>query len=121
MQKLERRITVVAVVLPFLAFVAAIVLMWGGLVHYRELLIMAGMYTLTGFGVTVGYHRLFTHRSFVAPAPVRAFFAIAGSMSLQGSIITWVADHRKHHTFSDEDGDPHSPHLHEAEGIKGVI
>ena len=121
MYKLERRITVVAVVLPFLAFIAAIVLTWGGLVHYRELLIMAGMYTLTGMGVTVGYHRLFTHRSFVAPAPVRAFFAIAGSMSLQGSIITWVADHRKHHTFSDEDGDPHSPHLHEAEGVKGII
>jgi stearoyl-CoA desaturase (delta-9 desaturase) len=121
MHKLERRITVVAVVLPFLGFIAAIALTWGGLVHWRELTIMAAMYLFTGFGVTIGFHRLFTHRSFVAPVPVRAMFAIAGSMSLQGSLITWVADHRKHHTFADEDGDPHSPHLHNEEGIKGIV
>jgi stearoyl-CoA desaturase (delta-9 desaturase) len=121
MHKLERRITIFAVVVPFLAFIAAIVLTWGGLVHLRDLAIMAAMYVFTGLGVTVGFHRLFTHRSFVAPKAVRALFAVAGSMSLQGSIITWVADHRKHHTFADEEGDPHSPHLHGEEGVKGVV
>ncbi|HWI21894.1 MAG TPA: fatty acid desaturase [Baekduia sp.] len=121
MHKLERRITVVAVVVPFLGFLAAIPLTWGGLTSWRDLAIFAVMYVITGFGVTVGFHRLFTHRSFTAVAPVRAWFAIAGSMSVQGSVITWVADHRKHHTFADEEGDPHSPHLHQADGVRGII
>ena len=68
------------------------------------------MYLLVGFGVTVGFHRLLTHRSFEAPAAVRGTLAALGSMSLQGAVIHWVADHRKHHTFTDEEGDPHSPH-----------
>ena len=88
MHKLERRITIVAVVVPFLAFIAAIALTWGGLVHYRELAIMAVMYLFTGFGVTIGFHRLFTHRSFVAPVPVRALFAVAGL-----DVAPGLADH----------------------------
>jgi len=121
MTALERRITVAAVVIPFLGFIAAIVTLWGGLVTGRDLAIFAVMYLLTGFGVTVGYHRLLTHRSFTAPPAVRGTFAVLGSMSLQGAVIHWVADHRKHHTFTDEPGDPHSPHLHGGDGALGVL
>jgi len=121
MKALERRITITAVVVPFLAFLAAVVLLWGGLVTGLDMAIFAVMYVLVGFGVTIGFHRLLTHRAFEAPAPVRAALAILGSMSLQGAVIHWVADHRKHHTFADEQGDPHSPHTHEADGLRGVL
>jgi stearoyl-CoA desaturase (delta-9 desaturase) len=121
MSKLERRITVGAVVVPFAAFVAAVALSWGGLVSGRDLAIFAVMYLLVGFGVTVGFHRLLTHRAFEAPPAVRGTLAALGSMSVQGAVIHWVADHRKHHTFTDEDGDPHSPHLHGADGWRGVL
>jgi stearoyl-CoA desaturase (Delta-9 desaturase) len=121
MSTIERRITVAAVVIPFLGFLAAIVLLWGGLVTGRDLAIFAVMYVLAGFGVTIGYHRLLTHRSFEAPAAVRGTLAILGSMALQGAVIHWVADHRKHHTFADEEGDPHSPHTGHGEGWRGVL
>jgi stearoyl-CoA desaturase (delta-9 desaturase) len=121
MTPLERRITVAAVVIPFLGFLAAVVLLWGGLVTGTDLAIFAVMYGFTGFGVTVGYHRLLTHRSFDAPSGVRAAFAVLGSMTVQGAPIHWVADHRKHHTFADDDGDPHSPHTEGGEGWRGVL
>jgi stearoyl-CoA desaturase (Delta-9 desaturase) len=70
-----------------------------------------GFYVITCMGVTLGYHRMFTHRAFEASRPFRAVIAILGSMAIEGSVITWVADHRKHHAFADVDGDPHSPHL----------
>lgn len=121
MGALERRITIAAVIIPFLGVIAAIALLWGGGVSARDLAIFAVMYALAGFGVTIGFHRLLTHRSFEAPIPVRAGLAILGSMSVQGAVIHWVADHRKHHTFTDEDGDPHSPHTHDATGWRGVL
>ncbi|MGZ4275066.1 MAG: acyl-CoA desaturase [Solirubrobacteraceae bacterium] len=121
MTLLERRITITAVVVPFLAFIAAIVLLWGGVVSWRDLAIFAVMYALVGFGVTIGFHRLLTHRSFEAPTGVRVTLAILGSMSVQGAVIHWVADHRKHHAFTDEEGDPHSPHTHGGEGWRGVL
>jgi stearoyl-CoA desaturase (delta-9 desaturase) len=121
MSALERRITIAAVIVPFIGFLAAVVLLWGGLVSGLDLLILLIMYLPTGFGITIGYHRMLTHRSFDAPVPVRALLAIFGSMSLQGAPIHWVADHRKHHAFTDEDGDPHSPHLHETTGARGVL
>ena len=121
MSALERRITVTAVVLPFLGFIAAIALLWGGAVTGLDLAILAVMYTLVGFGVTIGYHRLLTHRAFDAPDGVRGTLAVLGSMSVQGAVIHWVADHRKHHTFTDEEGDPHSPHLHGGDGWRGVL
>jgi stearoyl-CoA desaturase (delta-9 desaturase) len=67
---------------------------------------------ITALGITLGYHRTFTHRSLEASKPVRAVLAVMGSMAIQGSVIVWVADHRKHHAFTDQDGDPHSPHGH---------
>ena len=66
-------------------------------------------YSITGHGITVGFHRLFTHRSFKPNRAVKIVLAIAGSMAIQGPVVRWVADHRKHHKFSDRDGDPHSP------------
>ena len=118
---LERRITVVAVVLPFAGFLAALWLLWGGAVTARDLLILAVAYVLVGLGVTVGFHRMLTHRSFEAKPWLRATLAILGSMSVQGAVIHWVADHRRHHTFTDEEGDPHSPHTHSGEGWRGVL
>jgi stearoyl-CoA desaturase (delta-9 desaturase) len=121
MSKLEQRITIAAVAIPFLGFIVAIILLWGNGVTAIDLGILAVMYVITGAGITVGYHRLLTHRSFETKEWVKVAFAIAGSMSVQGAPIHWVADHRKHHAFTDVDGDPHSPHLHESHGVKGVV
>ena len=121
MARLERQITVVAVVLPFIGFLVALWLLWGGAVTGLDLAILAVMYAAVGFGVTIGFHRLFTHRSFEAKPWLRGTLAILGSMSVQGAVIHWVADHRKHHTFTDEEGDPHSPHLNEGTGWRAVL
>jgi stearoyl-CoA desaturase (delta-9 desaturase) len=120
MSKLQRNANLVAVLLPFAAFIAAIPLLWNHLVGPTDLAVFAFMYLLTGFGVTIGYHRLLTHRAFDAPRPVRYALALMGQMSVQGSVIDWVADHRKHHTFTDEEGDPHSPHGHGG-GLRGAL
>jgi len=114
MSRAERTANLVAVVLPFLALVVAIVLLWGGAVGPLDLALLAGMYLATALGITVGYHRLLTHRAFATPRPVRCGFAILGSMAVQGPVLDWVADHRKHHAFTDREGDPHSPHTHES-------
>ncbi|HEU5472516.1 MAG TPA: acyl-CoA desaturase [Actinophytocola sp.] len=94
---------------PFLALVAAIPLTWGWGVGWVDLALGAAFYVVTCLGVTVGFHRYFTHRAFKAGRGMRIALAIAGSMALQGPILHWVADHRRHHAFSDRDGDPHSP------------
>jgi stearoyl-CoA desaturase (Delta-9 desaturase) len=101
-----------AVVIPFAAFIAALALLWNRWVGWTDVAILFVMYSLTCVGVTVGYHRMLTHRSFQTYRPIRYLFAVLGSMGVEGPAITWVADHRKHHAFSDEDGDPHSPHGH---------
>jgi stearoyl-CoA desaturase (delta-9 desaturase) len=110
----------VGVALPFVAFVVAVVLLWNSAVNWLDLAIMAVLYVLTGLGITVGYHRLLTHRSFQTSRPVQYTFAILGSMSVQGPVLSWVADHRKHHAHTDEDGDPHSPHL-AGRGVIGAV
>jgi stearoyl-CoA desaturase (delta-9 desaturase) len=79
------------------------------------------MYVLTGLGITVGYHRMLTHRSFQAPKPVEYAFAVLGSMAVQGPVMAWVADHRKHHAHADQEGDPHSPHVGHGDGVGGVM
>ena len=116
----EKNANILAVVLPFAAAIAAIPLLWNQLVSAADLAILVGMYLITAFGITIGYHRLLTHRAFETPKAMRYAFAIMGSMAVQGSVIAWVADHRKHHAFSDEDGDPHSPHGHGG-GASGVL
>jgi stearoyl-CoA desaturase (Delta-9 desaturase) len=121
MSRLEKRVNLVAVALPFAAFIAAIVLLWNSAVSATDLGILAVMYVITGLGVTVGFHRLLTHRSFVVPKPLEYTFAILGSMAVQGPVMSWVADHRKHHAHADEEGDPHSPHVGHGDGFAGVM
>jgi stearoyl-CoA desaturase (delta-9 desaturase) len=120
MSRLEKYLNLTAVLLPFAAFLAAIVLTWNSLIGWSDLVLFFGLYLVTAIGITVGYHRLFTHRAFDAPKGVKYALAIMGSMSVQGSLIDWVADHRKHHAFTDEEGDPHSPHGHGG-GFKGAF
>ena len=104
-------VNLIAVPAPLVGLIAAIVLLWHRAIGPLELGLMIGLYVITCMGVTLGYHRMFTHRAFEASRAFRAAVAILGSMAVEGSVITWVADHRKHHAFADVDGDPHSPHL----------
>ncbi|WP_341718947.1 acyl-CoA desaturase [Micromonospora sp. FIMYZ51] len=97
------------VVIPFLALIAAVPVAWGGWLSWVDVGIAAFWYVLAGLGITVGYHRYFTHGSFKAKRWLRIALAVSGSVAVQGDIIQWVADHRRHHAFSDLEGDPHSP------------
>jgi stearoyl-CoA desaturase (delta-9 desaturase) len=99
----------VFVVVPFLALLAAVPVAWGWGLGWVDVALFVLFYFVTGHGITVGYHRYFTHGSFRAPKQVRVLLAIIGSMAIQGPVLQWVADHRRHHAFSDRDGDPHSP------------
>jgi stearoyl-CoA desaturase (Delta-9 desaturase) len=98
------------VVVPFVALGAAIWLAWGRGVTLTDLLLALLLYVVTGFGVTVGFHRLLTHGSFSARPWLRVVLAVAGSMSFEGNVVDWVATHRRHHAFTDRPGDPHSPY-----------
>src|ERR1700712_1930579 len=104
----EKAANLGAVVVPFLATLVAIVLLWNSWVTPADLVIAAVMYPLAGVGITVGFHRLLTHRSFQTSKPLEYTFAVLGSLAVQGPVIAWVADHRKHHAHTDEEGDPHS-------------
>jgi stearoyl-CoA desaturase (delta-9 desaturase) len=97
------------VIVPFVAFLAAVPIAWGWGLGWTDVALMLVFYVISGLGITVGYHRLFTHGSFKANRGLRIGLAIAGSMAIEGPVIRWVADHRRHHAFSDRDGDPHSP------------
>jgi stearoyl-CoA desaturase (delta-9 desaturase) len=116
----HRTFNLIGVIVPLLAVVAGILLLWNTLVDWSDLLGLMIMYVITGFGVTVGFHRMLTHRSFATFKPVQYLFAILGSMAVQGPVIAWVADHRKHHAHTDQEGDPHSPHGH-GSGFKGAV
>ncbi|HEX2051692.1 MAG TPA: acyl-CoA desaturase [Actinomycetota bacterium] len=117
----QRRAVLVLTIGPLVGVVLAIVATWGWGIGVADAAIALAFYLVTGFGVTVGYHRLFTHRSFDAARPLKIALAVAGSMAVQGSLIEWVATHRRHHAFSDRDGDPHSPHLDDGPGVAGVV
>jgi stearoyl-CoA desaturase (Delta-9 desaturase) len=97
------------VIVPFLAFLAAVPVAWGWGLGWTDVILFVVFYYVSGLGVTIGYHRHFTHGSFKANRPLRIAMAIAGSMAIEGPVIRWVADHRRHHAHSDRDGDPHSP------------
>ena len=120
MTRAERIANMIGVVLPFAGLIAAVVLLWNSWVDWIDLGIMAVTYVIYGLGVTVGYHRLLTHRAFKTHRPLEYGWAIAGSMGLQGGVLDWVADHRKHHAHTDQEGDPHSPHVGHGEGLKGL-
>jgi stearoyl-CoA desaturase (delta-9 desaturase) len=120
MTRAHKIVNLIGVPLPLIGLVVAIVLLWRQAVGPLELALMATLYVITGLGITMGYHRMFTHRAFESSRAFRAILAAIGSMAVQGSVITWVADHRKHHAFADVEGDPHSPHL-SGGGFRGTV
>ena len=107
----DRIATGTITVLPFIALGIVCWQVWSDLLHWSDIAVFLIMYVLTGFGVTVGFHRHLTHRSFKTKRWLRGLLAILGSVAIEGPVISWVADHRKHHTYSDQEGDPHSPHV----------
>jgi len=121
MSRLQRSFNIGGVILPFAAFAAAVPLLWNSFIGWSDVAIFAVIYFATAFGVTIGFHRLFTHRAFETYRPIKYLFAVLGSMSVQGPVIGWVADHRKHHAFTDEEGDPHSPHVAHGGGLIGNL
>ncbi len=120
MSRLQRNANIAAVIIPFVAVLAAIPLLWNTLIDWTDVGIMVGVYLATAFGITIGFHRLLTHRAFETYRPIKYLFAILGSMAVQGPVIGWVADHRKHHAHTDEEGDPHSPHVGDGSGLRGL-
>ena len=111
MTRAHRNINIAAVLLPFVAFIAAIPMLWNDLVGPLDLVLMFAIYAVSTIGITVGYHRLLTHRAFATHKWVEYLYAIMGSLAVEGPVIGWVSDHRKHHAHADEEGDPHSPHV----------
>jgi stearoyl-CoA desaturase (delta-9 desaturase) len=122
---MDRIATGLVTLIPFLGLVA---IGWQSAKHgipWYDPAAFLVLYVLTGLGVTVGFHRYFTHRSFATNRAIRALLAIFGSAAIEGPIVSWVADHRKHHVFSDREGDPHSPHVGHGEqrfhALKGLL
>ncbi len=120
MSRAHRIANLIGVPLPLIGLIVAVALLWNRAVGPLELALLASLYVVTCLGVTVGYHRMFTHRAFESSRTFRAIIAVFGSMAVEGSVITWVADHRKHHAYTDQEGDPHSPHL-AGPGFVGAI
>jgi stearoyl-CoA desaturase (delta-9 desaturase) len=120
-EALDRFLTGTFTVVPFLAVGAAGVLAWQSFLHWSDIIVFLIGYVLTGLGITVGFHRHLTHRAFKAKKWVRAMFAAFGSAAIEGPVIAWVADHRKHHAFADMEGDPHSPHVDHGNGLRGAV
>jgi stearoyl-CoA desaturase (Delta-9 desaturase) len=113
----DRIITGLLTVVPFLMLGFVAWQLWGGWLHWSDFVVFALVYIPTGLGITVGFHRLFTHRAFKTGPVMRGIIGALGSAAIEGPIISWVADHRKHHAFSDKEGDPHSPHVGHGEGV----
>jgi stearoyl-CoA desaturase (Delta-9 desaturase) len=120
MSRGHQLLNLTGVLLPFAGFILAILLLWDEWVDWTSLTLMLVMYVLTALGVTLGFHRLLTHRSFQTYKSLQYAVAAIGSMAVQGPVMSWVADHRKHHAHTDQEGDPHSPHGHGG-GLKGAI
>ncbi|HEV2922668.1 MAG TPA: acyl-CoA desaturase [Solirubrobacteraceae bacterium] len=118
---LDRLANVVVTVVPLALLGVGVWLAWGGVLHWQDIAVLAVTYMLTGVGITVGFHRLFTHRSFKTRPSIRALFAVLGSAAVEGPLIEWVSTHRKHHRFSDRSGDPHSPHADHGVGWRGAL
>ena len=113
----DRIITGALTIIPFLMLGFVAWQLWGDWLHWSDFVVFALVYIPTGLGITVGFHRLFTHRSFKTGPAMRGVIGALGSAAIEGPIISWVADHRKHHAFSDKEGDPHSPHVGHGEGV----
>ncbi len=115
-----RLLNLTVVFLPFLGFVAVVISLWGRGFHWVDCGLLLGMYVLTAVGITVGYHRLFTHRAFETNRVVQFVLAVLGSMAIEGPLLKWVAVHRRHHQHSDTHEDPHSPH-EQGDGFRGLL
>jgi stearoyl-CoA desaturase (Delta-9 desaturase) len=121
LKNVDRAVTGLITAAPPLLLVLAGWLLWNRGLHWRDIAIFAVMYVPIGLGITVGFHRLFTHRSFKTSPWLRGLLAILGTMAVEGPVISWVADHRKHHAYSDRLGDPHSPHVDHGVGLRGAL
>ena len=108
-------------VLPLVGVVAGIVLLWGGLFGWSDLVALSVMYVWAVMGISIGYHRLCAHRAFATNRPLKIFFVAGGAMAGQGPPLIWTAHHRRHHRVADKPGDPHSPYADEQPGIKGAL
>jgi stearoyl-CoA desaturase (delta-9 desaturase) len=117
----DRIALAIVTVVPVLAVGLVAWQAWGSLLSMTDVVVFVAMYVITALGVTVGFHRHFTHRSFKTTRGVRVLLAVFGSAAVEGPVISWVADHRKHHAFSDREGDPHSPHLDGRPGLRGLL
>src|SRR5437588_5569172 len=117
--RISQVVTIVAVVVPPLGVASAMGLLWGVAFHWVDVIVLVACYAICAFGITIGFHRYFSHKSFEARTPVKAALAVLGSMTVQGPLTQWVTDHRKHHAFSDAEGDPHSPHAGRREAAWG--
>ncbi|MEA2478539.1 MAG: hypothetical protein QOJ07_461, partial [Thermoleophilaceae bacterium] len=117
----DRIITGTVTVLPvaFLGF--CVWQAWASALRWSDFAVFGICYVATGLGITVGFHRLLTHRSFKTKPWVRTTLAAVGSAAIEGPVISWVADHRKHHAFTDREGDPHSPHVDHGGGWRGAL
>jgi stearoyl-CoA desaturase (Delta-9 desaturase) len=117
----DRIITGLVTLVPFVALGLAGWQLWEKALHWRDIVIFFAMYVPLGLGITVGFHRHLTHRSFKTHPWLRGLLGILGSAAIEGPVISWVADHRKHHAFSDEEGDPHSPHVDHGTGWSSAL
>ena len=116
----DRVITAIVTAIPILSLLVVGWQLWASLLGWNDVFVFLLLYLLTGLGLTVGFHRLLTHRAFKTSRPIRAALAILGSAAIEGPVISWVADHRKHHGFSDRAGDPHSPHVGHGHGWRAA-
>jgi stearoyl-CoA desaturase (delta-9 desaturase) len=121
LENVDRAVTGLITVVPPLLLVLAAWQLWNRELHWRDVAIFGALYVATGLGVTVGLHRLLTHRSFKTSPWLRGVLAVLGTMSVEGPVISWVADHRKHHAYTDRLGDPHSPHVDHGGGWRGAL
>jgi stearoyl-CoA desaturase (Delta-9 desaturase) len=120
-EALDRFLTGLITAIPIVALFVVAWQVWADLLFWSDLVVFAILYAATGLGVTVGFHRHLTHRSFKTHRWLRGLLAILGSVAIEGPVISWVADHRKHHTYSDQEGDPHSPHVGHGGGLRGAL
>jgi stearoyl-CoA desaturase (delta-9 desaturase) len=120
-ERCDRVIAGIVTAVPILSLFFVGWQLWASLLGWNDIFVFLLLYVLTGFGVTVGFHRLLTHRAFNTTRSIRAALAILGSAAIEGPVISWVADHRKHHAFADREGDPHSPHVHHGHGWRGAL
>jgi stearoyl-CoA desaturase (delta-9 desaturase) len=120
-ERLDRFATGTVTVVPILALGVVCWQLWSNLLRWSDIVVFAILYAITALGITVGFHRHLTHRAFATSRGLRGLLAICGSCAIEGPVISWVADHRKHHAFSDQEGDPHSPHHGQASGFRGAL